>query len=101
MVSVVLGILVLSNLVLSYYLYKTLLANFNAVILEINSISVDINRFTQYVDTYQSLQGDYVKNLREHITTMCKESEEYRTAINQAIKDLPKEIVIKNVLKIP
>ena len=93
-------ILVLSNLVLSYYLYKTLLANFNAVILEINSISVDINRFTQYADAYQSLQGDYVRNLHEYITMMCKESDEYRNAINKAIKDLPKEIVIKNVLSV-
>lgn len=96
----VLVVLVLSNLVLSYYLYKTLLANFNAAILEINSISVDINRFIQYADAYQSLQGDYVRNLHEYITMMCKESDEYRSAINKAIKDLPKEIVIKNVLSI-
>lgn len=98
---VVLGILVLSNLVLSYYLYRTLLANFNAVILEINSISVDINRFTKYADNYQSLQGEYIRNLNKHIEHMCKESEEYKIAIHKAIKDLPKEIVIKNVLKIP
>ena len=97
---VVLVVLVLSNLVLSYYLYKTLLANFNAVILEINSISVDINRFTQYAESYQSLQGDYVRNLHEYITMMCKEGDEYRSAINKAIKDLPKEIVIKNVLSV-
>ena len=62
---------------------------------------MDIARFVQYADAYQSLQGDYVRNLHEYITMMCKESDEYRSAINKAIKDLPKEIVIKNVLKIP
>lgn len=97
----VLVVLVLSNIAISYYLYKVFKDCEKKLIYEVQSLSMDIARFVQYADAYQSLQGDYVRNLHEYITMMCKESDEYRSAINKAIKDLPKEIVIKNVLKIP
>ena len=97
---VVLVVLVLSNIAISYYLYKVFKEFEKKLIYEVQSLNIDIARFVQYADAYQSLQGDYVKNLHEYITMMCKESDEYRSAINKVIKDLPKEIVIKNVLSV-
>ena len=81
-------------------MYKVFKEFEKKLIYEVQSLNIDIARFVQYADAYQSLQGDYVKNLHEYITMMCKESDEYRSAINKVIKDLPKEIVIKNVLSV-
>lgn len=96
----VLVVLVLSNIGINYYLYKVFKECEKKLLYEVQSLSNDIARFTQYAEAYQSLQDDYVRNLQEHITIMCKEGDEYRNAVNKVIKDIPKEIVIKNVLNI-
>ena len=96
----VLVVLVLSNIGISYYLYKAFKECERKLLYEVQSLNNDITRFTRYAEAYQSLQGEYVKNLHEYITIMCKEGDEDRSAINKAIKDLPKEIVIKNVLSV-
>ena len=97
MVSVVLGILALINISVVIYIFKELKRREKLFEYNISTLQLYVNNF----EWYQDIIKKYIDEIGKHVRYQHESIVEYQEHLAQSIKDLPKEIVIKNVLKIP
>ena len=97
MVSVVLGILALINISVVIYIFKELKRREKLFEYNISTLQLYVNNF----EWYQDILKKYIDEIGKHVKYQHESIVEYQEHLVQSIKDLPKEIVIKNVLKIP
>lgn len=97
MVSVVLGILALINISVVIYIFKELKRREKLFEYNISTLQLYVNNF----EWYQDILKKYIDEVGKHVRYQHESIVEYQEHLAQNIKDLPKEIVIKNVLKIP
>ena len=100
MVSVVLGILALINIIALVYIFKELKRKEKIFAYDINSLQLYISHLDESIDTYQRLYQDYINEINKYIAYHQDAERNYRTHVSKIIKDIPKEIVVKNVLSI-
>lgn len=67
---------------------------------DVNSLQLHISHLDKSIDTYQRLYQDYINEINKYITYHQEAERDYITNISKIIKDIPKEIVVKNVLSI-
>ena len=97
MVSVVLGILALINISVVIYIFKELKRREKLFEYNISTLQLYVNNF----EWYQDILNKYIDEIGKHVNQHYKSVSEYQEHLAESIKNLPKEIVIKNVLKIP
>ena len=97
MVSVVLGILALINISVVIYIFKELKRREKLFEYNISTLQLYVNNF----EWYQDVLNKYIDEIGKHVRYQHESIVEYQERLTQSIRDLPKEIVIKNVLKIP
>ena len=97
MVSVVLGILALINISVVIYIFKELKRREKLFEYNISALQFDVNNF----EWYQDILTKYIDDVGKHERYQHESIVEYQERLAESIKNLPKEIVIKNVLKIP
>lgn len=93
----VLGILALINISVVIYIFKELKRREKLFEYNISTLQLYVNNF----DGYQDILKKYINEIGKHVRYQHESIVEYQEHLAQSIKDLPKEIVIKNVLKIP
>jgi hypothetical protein len=94
---VVLGILALINISVVIYTFKELKRREKLFEYNISTLQLYVNNF----EWYQDILKKYIDEVGNHVRYQHESIVEYQEHLAQSIKDLPKEIVIKNVLKIP
>jgi hypothetical protein len=94
---VVLGILALINIAVVIYIFKELKRREKLFEYNISTLQLYVNNF----EWYQDILNKYIDELGKHTRYQHESIVEYQEHLAQSIRDLPKEIVIKNVLKIP
>jgi hypothetical protein len=94
---VVLGILALINISVVIYIFKELKRREKLFEYNISTLQLYVNNF----EWYQDIIKKYIDEVGNHVRYQHESIVEYQEHLAQSIKDLPKEIVIKNVLKIP
>ena len=97
MVSVVLGILALINISVVIYIFKELKRREKLFEYNISALQLYVNNF----EWYQDILKKYIDEVGKHVRYQHESIVEYQEHLSESIKNLPKEIVIKNVLKIP
>ena len=65
-----------------------------------NSLKMYVEHLDESVDAYQRLYQDYINEIGKYIAYHQDAERDYRTHVSKIIKDIPKEIVVKNVLSI-
>lgn len=93
----VLGILALINISVVIYIFKELKRREKLFEYNISTLQLYANNF----EWYQDILKKYIDEVGKHVRYQHESIVEYQEHLAQSIKDLPKEIVIKNVLKIP
>ena len=93
----VLGILALINILVVIYIFKELKRREKLFEYNISTLQLYVNNF----EGYQDILKKYIDEIGKHVRYQHESIVEYQEHLAQSIKDLPKEIVIKNVLKIP
>ena len=93
----VLGILALINISVVIYIFKELKRREKLFEYNISTLQLYVNNF----EGYQDILKKYIDEVGKHVRYQHESIVEYQEHLAQSIKDLPKEIVIKNVLKIP
>ena len=93
----VLGILALINISVVIYIFKELKHREKLFEYNISTLQLYVNNF----EGYQDILKKYIDEIGKHVRYQHESIVEYQEHLAQSIKDLPKEIVIKNVLKIP
>jgi hypothetical protein len=94
---VVLGILALINISVVIYIFKELKRREKLFEYNISTLQLYVKNF----EWYQDILNKYIDELGKHTRYQHESIVEYQEHLAQSIRDLPKEIVIKNVLKIP
>ena len=94
---VVLGLLALINIAVVIYIFKELKRREKLFDYNISTLQLYVNNF----EWYQDILKKYIDEIGKHVRYQHESIVEYQEHLAQSIKDLPKEIVIKNVLKIP
>jgi hypothetical protein len=94
---VVLGILALINISVVIYIFKELKRREKLFEYNISTLQLYVNNF----EWHQDILKKYIDEVGKHARYQHESIVEYQEHLAQSIKDLPKEIVIKNVLKIP
>jgi hypothetical protein len=94
---VVLGILALINISVVIYIFKELKRREKLFDYNISTLQLYVKNF----EWYQDILNKYIDELGKHTRYQHESIVEYQEHLAQSIRDLPKEIVIKNVLKIP
>ena len=97
MVSVVLGILALINISVVIYIFKELKRREKLFEYNISTLQLYVNNF----EWYQDILKKYIDEVGKHVRYQHESIVEYQERLAQSIKHLPKQLVIKNVLKIP
>ena len=97
MVSVVLGILALINISVVIYIFKELKRREKLFEYNISTLQLYVNNF----EWYQDILNKYIDEIGKQARYQHESITEYQEHLAESIKNLPKEIVIKNVLKIP
>lgn len=97
MVTVVLVILALINLGLVFYIFKELKRREELFEYNISTLQLYVNNFKWY----QDILNKYIDEVGKHVRYQHESIVEYQEHLAESIKNLPKEITIKNVLKIP
>lgn len=90
-------VLTLINLGLVFYIYKELKRREKLFNYSIGSLQFYVDNFKWYQDAFHN----YVDEVGKHIKYQHDSIVEYQDQLAKSIKDLPKEIAIKNYLKIP
>ena len=67
---------------------------------DVNSLQLHISHLDKSIDTYQRLYQDYINEINKYIAYHQEAERDYRANVSKIIKDIPKEIVVKNVLSI-
>lgn len=67
---------------------------------DMNSLQMHVGHLDESVDAYQRLYQDYINEIGKYIAYHQEAERDYRTHVSKIIKDIPKEIVVKNVLSI-
>lgn len=93
----VLGILALINISVVIYIFKELKRREKLFEYNISALQLYVNNF----EWYQDILKKYIDEIGKHVRYQHESIVEYQEHLSQSIRDLPKEIVIKNVLKIP
>ena len=93
----VLGILALINISVVIYIFKELKHREKLFEYNISTLQLYVNNFEWYQDILKKYIDEFCKQARYQHESII----EYQERLAQSIKNLPKEIVIKNVLKIP
>ena len=93
----VLGILALINISVVIYIFKELKRREKLFEYNISTLQLYVNNF----EGYQDILKKYIDEVGKHVRYQHESIVEYQEHLAQSIKDLPKELVIKNVLKIP
>ena len=94
---VVLVVLALINLGLVLYIFKELKRREELFNYNISTLQLYVNNFKWY----QDILNKYIDEVGKHVRYQHESIVEYQEHLAESIKNLPKEIVIKNVLKIP
>jgi len=94
---VVLVVLALINLGLVLYIFKELKRREELFDYNISTLQLYVNNFKWYQDIFNK----YIDEVGKHVRYQHESIVEYQEHLAESIKNLPKEIVIKNVLKIP
>lgn len=94
---VVLVVLALINLGLVLYIYKELKQREKLFDYNIGTLQLYVNNFKWY----QDILNKYIDEVGKHVRYQHESIVEYQERLAESIKNLPKEITIKNVLKIP
>ena len=97
MVTVVLVILALINLGLVFYIFKELKRREELFEYNISTLQLYVNNFKWY----QDILNKYIDEVGKHVRYQHESIVEYQEHLAESIRNLPKEITIKNVLKIP
>lgn len=93
----VLVVLALINLGLVLYMYKELKRREKLFDYNIGTLQLYVNNFKWY----QDILNKYIDEVGKHVRYQHESIVEYQERLAESIKNLPKEITIKNVLKIP
>lgn len=93
----VLVVLALINLGLVLYIYKELKRREKLFDYNIGTLQLYVNNFKWY----QDILNKYIDEVGKHVRYQHESIVEYQERLAESIKNLPKEITIKNVLKIP
>ena len=93
----VLGILALINILVVIYIFKELKRREKLFEYNISTLQLYVNNF----ELYKDILNKYIDEIGKQARYQHESIVEYQEHLAQSIKDLPKEIVIKNVLKIP
>lgn len=93
----VLGILALINISVIIYIFKELKRRERLFEYNISALQLYVNNF----EWYQDILKKYIDEIGKHVRYQHESITEYQERLAENIKNLPKEIVIKNVLKIP
>lgn len=93
----VLGILALINILVVIYIFKELKRREKLFNYNISTLQLYVNNF----EWYQDVLNKYIDEIGKYARYQHESIVEYQERLTQSIRDLPKEIVIKNVLKIP
>ena len=93
----VLGILALINISVVIYIFKELKRREKLFEYNISALQLYVNNF----EWYQDILKKYIDEVGKHVRYQHESIVEYQEHLSESIKNLPKEIVIKNVLKIP
>lgn len=96
----VLGILALINIVALIYIFKELKHKEEIFSYNINSLQIHVKHLDKSVHIYKQLYQDYINEMNKYITHHQEAERDYRENVSKIIKDIPKEIVVKNVLSI-
>lgn len=67
---------------------------------DVSSLLMHVSHLDESVDAYQRLYQDYINEIGKYIAYHQDAERDYRTHISKIIKDIPKEIVVKNVLSV-
>lgn len=67
---------------------------------DVGSLHLYVKDLDKSVDAYQKIYQDYINEIGKYIAYHQDAERDYRTHISKIIKDIPKEIVVKNVLSI-
>lgn len=94
---VVLVVLALINLGLVLYIFKELKRREKLFDYNIGTLQLYVNNFKWY----QDILNKYIDEIGKHVRYQHESIVEYQEHLAESIKNLPKEITIKNVLKIP
>ena len=97
MVWAALGLLALINISVVIYIFKELKRREKLFEYNISTLQLYVNNF----EWYQDIIKKYIDEIGKHVRYQHESIVEYQERLAQSIKDLPKELVIKNVLKIP
>lgn len=93
----VLVVLALINLGLVLYIFKELKRREKLFDYNIGTLQLYVNNFKWY----QDILNKYIDEVGKHVRYQHESIVEYQEHLAESIKNLPKEITIKNVLKIP
>ena len=93
----VLVVLALINLGLVLYIFKELKRREELFEYNISNLQLYVNNFKWY----QDILNKYIDEVGKHVRYQHESIVEYQEHLAESIKNLPKEIVIKNVLKLP
>ena len=93
----VLVVLALINLGLVLYIFKELKRREKLFDYNIGTLQLYVNNFKWY----QDILNKYIDEVGKHVRYQHESIVEYQERLAESIKNLPKEITIKNVLKIP
>lgn len=93
----VLVVLALINLGLVLYIFKELKRREELFEYNISTLQLYVNNFKWY----QDILNKYIDEVGKHVRYQHESIVEYQEHLAESIKNLPKEIVIKNVLKLP
>ena len=67
---------------------------------DVSSLKIHISHLDKSMDVYQRLYQDYINEIGKYIAYHQEAERDYRANVSKIIKDIPKEIVVKNVLSI-
>lgn len=67
---------------------------------DVSSLQARISHLDKSMDVYQRLYQDYINEIGKYIAYHQEAERDYRANVSKIIKDIPKEIVVKNVLSI-
>ena len=67
---------------------------------DVSSLQAHISHLDKSMDVYQRLYQDYINEIGKYIAYHQEAERDYRSNVSKIIKDIPKEIVVKNVLSI-
>lgn len=67
---------------------------------DVSSLHLHVRNLDKNVDAYQKLYQDCINEIHKYMNYHHESEAEYRSHISKIIKDIPKEIVVKNVLSV-